>query len=120
MFEKPLNTVVETPGFLDDVKKLLSEQERTDLIRFLAANPNAGDIIPGTGGIRKLRWAMEGRGKRGGARVIHFFHNRTMPLFLLAIYAKNQQEDLSPDECRLFHQLTRQIVESYGKRRPIR
>ncbi len=117
MFRRALNTVVETPVFLDAAKKLLGESERMDLIAFLAANPTAGDLIPATGGVRKLRWALEGRGKRGGARVIYFFHNQTIPLFLLTVYAKNQQENLSAQDCNQLQQLTRQIVTDFGNRR---
>lgn len=67
---KPPITVIEAPEFLDATKKLMAEEEREALLFFLAATPDAGDVIPGTGGVRKLRWALEGRGKRGGARVI--------------------------------------------------
>ena len=63
-------TVVETPEFLSVTRKLLDDEERAELVEYLAYNPSAGTIIPGTGGIRKLRWGLEGRGKRGGARVI--------------------------------------------------
>lgn len=63
-------TVVETEPFLKDSDSLLPAASRAELIWFLAMNPDAGDIIPDTGGLRKLRWALPGRGKRGGARVI--------------------------------------------------
>lgn len=59
-------TVVETPGFLSATSKLMDDEERALLVDYLAYNPSAGDLIPGTGGIRKLRWGLEGRGKRGG------------------------------------------------------
>ena len=59
-----------------------------------------GDIIPGSGGIRKLRWRRSGSGKRGGARVIYFFHDAAMPLYLLLVYSKAAQTDLSPDQQR--------------------
>src|SRR5436309_20337 len=75
----PLVTVVETPEFIRRVEKLLDDDEREALIAYLAANPTVGDLIPGTGGVRKLRWALEGRGKRGGARIIHFFRDTRMP-----------------------------------------
>ena len=76
-------TVVETPEFLSATKKLMDDEERKALVDFLALNPMAGDLIQGTGGIRKLRWALEGRGKRGGSRIIYFYHDREMPLFAL-------------------------------------
>src|SRR5262245_5532940 len=82
-------TVVETPEFIADASRLMTDEIRDELIAYLAANPTAGDLIQGTGGVRKLRWKLEGRGKRGGARVIHFFHSVEIPLFLLAAFAKN-------------------------------
>ena len=68
-------TVVETARFLKDAKPLLSDSEREELVVFIGANPEAGEIIPETGGVRKIRWALAGRGKRGGARVIYYCHN---------------------------------------------
>jgi hypothetical protein len=70
-----LVTVVETPEFIRRTEIFMRESQRDELIGYLAANPIAGDLIPGSGGIRKLRWRLEGRGKSGGARIIHFFHN---------------------------------------------
>jgi hypothetical protein len=84
---------VETQEFLSATKKLMDDAERAELVLYLAYNPTAGDVIPGSGGVRKLRWGLEGRGKRGGARVIYFFHDTEMPLLLLKAYAKNEQED---------------------------
>jgi mRNA-degrading endonuclease RelE of RelBE toxin-antitoxin system len=69
--------VVETEEFLADVKGVLSEDEHDDLILYVALHPEAGDVIPETGGLRKLRWAAKGRGKRGGSRVIYYFHDMT-------------------------------------------
>jgi hypothetical protein len=71
-------TVVETEEFLDDVQGVLSEDEHDALILFVAQQPEAGVLMPGTGGLRKLRWASKGRGKRGGSRVITIF---TIPTF---------------------------------------
>ena len=108
-------TVVETPEFLSTTRKLLSEDERAVLVDYLAHNPTAGDSVPQTGGVRKLRWALEGRGKRGGARVIYFFHSADIPLFALAAYAKNEQADLSQRDRNDFRKLTKLLVESYGR-----
>jgi len=113
---KPI-TVVETPEFLASTRKLLGDEERTALVDQLAYNPSAGTVIPGTGGIRKLRWGLEGRGKRGGARVIYFFHNLEMPLFLLTAYAKSERDDLSHADYVSFQQLTQTLVNSYSIRR---
>jgi hypothetical protein len=110
-------TVVETPQFLTSTRKLLDDAERAALVERLAYNPTAGIIIPGTGGIRKLRWGLEGRGKRGGARVIYFFHNLEMPLFLLTAYAKNERDDLNRADYVSFQQLTQMLVHSCRTRR---
>ena len=76
-------TVVELDEFLAATRKLMNDEERAELVDYLAYHPTAGVVIPGTGGVRKLRWGLEGRGKRGGARVIYFFHDMDMPLYLL-------------------------------------
>jgi len=108
-------SVVETPEFLSTAGKLLSDDERTVLVDYLAHNPTAGDLIQGTGGVRKLRWGMEGRGKRGGARVVYFYHGTGIPLFALTAYAKSEQADLSPKDRNDFRRLTKQLVATYGR-----
>jgi hypothetical protein len=112
-----LITVVETPEFLSATRKLLTEEERAVLVDYLANNPAAGDLVPGTGGVRKLRWGPEGRGKRGGARVIYFYHGTSIPLFALTAYAKNERADLSQKDRNDFRQLTKLLVETYGRTR---
>lgn len=82
----------------------------------LAHHPAAGDLVPGTGGIRKLRWGLEGRGKRGGARAIYFYHDMDMPLFALAAYAKNEQADLSQQDRNDFRQLTSLLVKTFKRK----
>ena len=74
---------METERFLKDVEPLLSDEERERLVAFLGANPEAGKTVPETGGVKKVRWALAGRGKRGGARVIYYYHSERLPLFLL-------------------------------------
>ena len=111
---------METQEFLSATKKLMDDAERAELVLYLAYNPTAGDVIPGSGGVRKLRWGLEGRGKRGGARVIYFFHDTEMPLLLLKAYAKNEQEDLSQVQLKKLQQFTIQMVEAHKRRRQMR
>lgn len=91
-------TVVETQPFVAKVKKLLSEGEQRELIALLSHNPTCGDIIQGTNGVRKVRYALKGRGKSGGSRVIYYYHNDSMPLYLLTIFAKGEKANLSKAE----------------------
>lgn len=93
-----LYTVAEAPEYIRLAEKLLSSDERRDLISYLAAHPRAGDLIEGTGGVRKLRWARGGRGKSGGVRVIYYVHSDAMPLYLLTLFAKNERANLSKAE----------------------
>ena len=95
-----MHTVAETPTFTRQANRLFNEDERRQLIDFLAANPMAGDEIPGTGGVRKLRFRAMGRGKRGGARVVYFYGGEFIPLYALLVYAKSAKTDLSPTERR--------------------
>lgn len=95
---KPIQSVAETPIFTRQTEKIFTEEEKIELIDFLAENPLLGDEIPGTGGVRKVRFAASGRGKRGGARIIYYYVDDTMPLYALLAYAKNDQGDMTPDE----------------------
>jgi hypothetical protein len=108
-------TVVETPEFQTVIRKLMTEEQRAVLVDYLAYNPAAGDLIQGTGGVRKLRWGVDERGKRGGARVIYFYHNVRTPLFVLTAYLKNEQADLSQKDRNDFRRLTKLLVETYGR-----
>jgi len=102
MFMKTrLITVVETTMFLRQADKIWSDEERAALVDHMARNPEAGDVIPGTGGVRKMRWGRAGSGKRGGARVIYFYHDMDRPLYLLLAYAKAQASDLNADEKKI-------------------
>lgn len=111
-------SVVETPEFLSATRKLMSDDERALLVDYLAHNPMAGDLVQGTGGIRKVRWALDGRGKRGGARVIYFYYDADMPLFALTAYAKNERTDLSQQDKNDFRQLTTMLVDAFKRRKP--
>lgn len=81
-------TCTETPTFKADADKLWSEVERLEFIVWLAANPEAGDVVAGSGGCRKVRWTRAGTGKSGGVRVIYFTRLKAGEIWLLVIYAK--------------------------------
>jgi hypothetical protein len=83
-------TVVEVAPFPAKAAEVWSEAERLEFIVFIANNPEAGDIIVGSGGIRKVRWNRPGMGKRGGVRVIYYFFDESMPLFLMTVYPKTR------------------------------
>ena len=100
-----MQTVAETPTFSRRADKLFSEDEKRELIDFLAEHPLAGDEIPGTGGVQKLRFAAFGRGKRGGARVIYYYLDEAMPVYALLAYAKTAKTDMTPDERRTVSKL---------------
>lgn len=97
--------MAETPLFQRQAKDVWDETEREEFINFIARSPEAGNVIPDTGGVRKVRWGRAGSGKRGGARVVYFYHDADRPLYLLMVYAKARQEDLTPDEKRAVRKL---------------
>jgi hypothetical protein len=93
-----LLTVAELPEYLRAAGKLLADADRMAIVDHLAAHPAAGDLIEGTSGVRKLRWARDGRGKSGGVRIVYYFHSRAMPLYLLTMFAKNERANLTKAE----------------------
>lgn len=105
--------MVETRPFIEDAAQCLENDEREEFITYIARNPTAGVLIPGTGGVRKLRWRSGGRGKRGGARVIYYYHSDRIPLFLLTAYAKSHQTDLSPAQRSAMRRIVTEIVKQY-------
>lgn len=89
---------IETEIFTEDVKLLLDDDEYRKLQVFLAMQPDYGDLIQNTGGLRKIRWLSGGKGKRGGVRVIYFHRTREFEIRLLLIYRKGIKDDLSATE----------------------
>jgi hypothetical protein len=87
-------TVVETPLFERLADNCWSEEERRAFVFFIAAHPEAGEVVPGSGGVRKVRWRMAGRGKRGGVRVIYFNRLAAGEIWLLVLYAKAKAESI--------------------------
>src|SRR5436190_3605369 len=86
---------VETKLFTHLVHGYLSDDEYAQLPQSLIANPEAGAVIPGSGGVRKMRWGVAGRGKRGGFRIISFLRTRQGQIWMLTLYAKNVAENIS-------------------------
>jgi hypothetical protein len=109
----PPITVIETPSFLNDSKKYLTDDERKEVVTLLAYNPTLGDLIKGTGGVRKVRWARESGGKSGGFRIIYFYHSLGAPLFVLNLFAKNERADLSQADRNALKALSAILVRQY-------
>lgn len=105
-----MHTVVELPHYQKRAEHLLSAFEREDIIRCLAGRPKSGDLIRETGGVRKLRWRRGGSGKSGGVRVIYFYHNEGIPLFLLTVYGKNEQDNLTRAQRQEMRKVTEALV----------
>jgi hypothetical protein len=110
-----LITVVELPTYERRILKLLSEDERQRIINHLAANPMSGDLVPGGGGIRKLRWGIAGRGKSGGIRLIHFFADTYTPVFLIDVFAKNEKANYSDAELAMVREMAKRLISSYRR-----
>ena len=106
-------TIAETRAFTAQAKGLLDDDEIADLKVELSIAPFAGAVMEGTGGVRKHRIGFDGRGKRSGARVIYYFHDREMPIYLLAIYAKSEKIDLSDVEKAAMRKLVKELVRAY-------
>jgi hypothetical protein len=100
--DKTPQVVAEVDPFPRQADAIWDDQDREAFIDFIARHSEAGDEIPGTGGVRKVRWSRKGMGKRGGARVIYYYYSADVPLYLLAVYAKAKQEDLSANEKAMF------------------
>jgi len=87
-------TVIETPTFVRLASDCWSDEDRTRFITFIAGNPDAGDVVPGSGGVRKVRWGSAGRGKRGGVRVVYFNRLAIGEIWLLLVYEKSVRENI--------------------------
>lgn len=94
---------------------MLTEAERQALVNHLAENPTAGELMQGTGGARKLRWGARGRGKSGGARAITYYAGPGMPVFLMAIFGKNEKANLSKAERNKLRDVLAEVAATYRK-----
>lgn len=90
-----LTTITELPEYIKRSDSLLTDFERKAVVDYLAEHPLAGDMMEGTGGIRKLRWSRGNKGKSGGVRVIYYYHDQRIPLYLLTVFGKGERANLS-------------------------
>jgi mRNA-degrading endonuclease RelE of RelBE toxin-antitoxin system len=102
-------TIIAFSAFLAQIGVCLATDERDALLDFLARHPDTGDKIPGMGGLRKLCWRGKGKGKRGGLRVIYYFYNDAFPVFLLTVYGKGVQEDLTSQQKTYWRALVKML-----------
>jgi hypothetical protein len=109
-------SVVELAGYRRRADELLTRDQQDAIVDLVAYEPTCGDLIPGTGGLRKVRVGRSGSGKRGGARVVYYFHDLDVPVFLLALYAKNEKGDLTLREKKEFSDLLRELVAQWQKK----
>ena len=112
-----MQTVVETPMFTRQADKLFDEEQKRQLINTLAENPRAGVLIPDAGGVRKLRHAASGHGKRGGARVIYYFLDEDMPVYALLVYSKAAKTDLTAEDKRAVRALAAELRSARREKR---
>jgi hypothetical protein len=104
---------IEHPVFTRQITELLTDEQYKDFQTALAVSPHQGDLIPGLGGLRKVRLALPGRGKRGGARVIYLLLLRVETIFLLYAYTKGDIEDMGSEQKRKLRQIVEQIKAEY-------
>jgi len=115
-----MQTVAETHVYLRSAKDAgMSEAEMRAVVTYLAQNPEAGDLIVGSGGCRKVRVAGRGKGKSGGYRVVTFFGGGHMPLYLVWALSKGQEENFSDAEVAQMHRMTKAIVAAYRRPRAV-
>ncbi len=111
-----MQTVVETPS-LANAERLFSPDERAAIVDRLAADPRCGVVIPGSGGIRKVRFGFGARGKSGGARIIYLYSGETLPVFVLTVFVKNEKANLSPAERNALAKMVTDMVENYRRQK---
>jgi hypothetical protein len=111
-----MHTVIETPEYLRDARAAgLSDSERLAIVDHIARHPDAGDLIPSTGGARKVRFAGRGKGKSGGYRVITFYTGPEFPVFLLNVFAKGEKINLTMAERNVLRAVLAETAATYRK-----
>ena len=101
--------------YLKVAEAIISESERAQIVAMVATDPECGDVMPGTGGFRKVRVGRRGMGKRSGARVIYILRNQDFPIFLVSAYAKNEREKLTQRERNELVKLADAIFSKYKR-----
>ena len=99
---------IETPIFTKELQHLLEDEEYRALQLALLFRPEQGALIPGAGGLRKLRWRQKGKGKRGGCRVIYYWDKKQETFYMLLAYGKSKQEDLTPTQMKVLTKLVKE------------
>jgi hypothetical protein len=112
-----MQTVVETPSYLRVAEGLFSRAEREAIVAMVAADPECGEVMQGTGGFRKVRVGRDGMGKRGGARVVYIVRNEGFPVFLITAYPKNEKDNLTKKERNELAKRADEIFARYGSRK---
>jgi hypothetical protein len=107
--------VVETNAFVTRAERRMSEAERFAAIDMIGRDPERGVVIEGGGGIRKVRFAVGGRGKSSGVRIIYYFQDEDCPVFLLTVFAKNERDNLSRAEVNALAKVAKAIARTYGE-----
>ncbi len=102
-------TIIETQQFTGKADKIMRAAEKDELFDFIARNPKEGDAISGTGGVRKLRFAIQGKGKRGGVRVIYYYYDDRNPVLLFTVFGKNEKSDLTKKEKNILYGIVQDI-----------
>ncbi|MGE0119614.1 MAG: type II toxin-antitoxin system RelE/ParE family toxin [Dongiaceae bacterium] len=112
-----MQTLLHTAAFERAAAKLMSDEELAGALDVIARNPESGDVVKGTGGVRKIRVALPGRGKSGGARVIYYYFDDNNPVYLFMIYAKNVRTDLTDAQCNELRRAVAAIKGEFRSRR---
>ncbi len=102
--------IIETPIFTKKIKDVLPDDEYSKLQWALVINPEAGVVIPGSSGLRKLRWVIPGRGKRGGLRIIYYWYMRDEKIYMLLPYKKSEQGDLTKEQIKILNEYVKEGV----------
>ncbi|WP_426034189.1 addiction module toxin RelE [Cypionkella sp. TWP1-2-1b2] len=110
-------TIAELTHVRRELDSVLTEDEKDRMIDWLALNPTAGDIIVATNGVRKCRWSYGRQGKRGGLRILYYFRDLNMPIYILAVYKKNEKLSITAGEKQMMRKLVEELVDVYAAKR---